>query len=147
VVVWSGRWPSGTYAVTFEGTGMAELYMQGIGDAALGSSREAIFANGVREGTINLPATHPSIIGVGCTVNRPRWTSIAGADVGRRVPPAAEGGGPGPPARTDWEGNRPPPIRDLEDGEVCWFSSAGPTAAGVPKPEIAAPGALVVSAM
>jgi MYXO-CTERM domain-containing protein len=33
------------------------------------------------------------------------------------------------------------------DGEVCNFSSTGPTAAGVPKPEIAAPGAMVVSAM
>ncbi len=38
-------------------------------------------------------------------------------------------------------------FRDLADGEMCWFSSAGPTATGVPKPEISAPGGLVISAM
>ena len=144
VVVWTGRWPEGTYSVTFEGTGMAELYLQGLGDASLGGDRQALFTNGVREGTINLPATHPSIIGVGCTVNRPRWTSIAGADVGLRVPLLdGPGGLPAPRLTKD----APPVFRDLLEGEVCWFSSAGPTATGVPKPEISAPGALVVSAL
>ncbi|AKU94507.1 Ser-type protease [Labilithrix luteola] len=139
VVVWTGKWPTGKYYVTLEGTGMAELYLQGLGDAGMGSDREASFANGVREGTINLPATHPSIIGVGCTVNRPRWTSIAGADVGLNVPVLDLAGG--------LPTSSSPRTRELTDGEVCWFSSAGPTATGVPKPEIAAPGALVVSAM
>jgi subtilisin family serine protease len=142
VVVWTGKWPSGTYAVTLEGTGMAEMYLQGLGDASLGSDRQATFQNGVREGTINLPATHPDIIGVGCTVNRPRWTSIAGADVGLRVPKLDEPGGLAAPKVANVSG-----FRDLFEGEVCWFSSAGPTAAGVPKPEIAAPGALVISAL
>lgn len=145
VVVWTGKWPEGTYNVTLEGTGMAELYLQGLGDASMGSDRQAIFANGVREGTINLPATHPSIIGVGCTVNRPRWTSIAGADVGLRVPILdGPGGLPAPRLKTK---DAPSVFRDLNEGEVCWFSSAGPTATGAPKPEIAAPGALVVSAL
>ncbi len=146
VVVWQGKWPSGTYYVTLEGSGMAELYMQGLGDASLGGDRPASFTYGVREGTINLPATHPSIIGVGCTVNRPRWSSIAGADVGLKVPVLdREGGLPIQRAiTTQQEG---PTHRDLADGEVCWFSSTGPTAAGVPKPEISAPGALVVSAL
>jgi subtilisin family serine protease len=146
VVVWQGRWPSGTYAITLEGEGMAELYLQGLGDASLGSDRPAVFANGVREGTINLPATHPAIIGVGCTVNRPRWASIGGAEVSLKVAVLdAEGGLPIGRAITDQVSA--PAQRDLVDGEVCWFSSAGPTATGVPKPEIAAPGALVVSAM
>jgi subtilisin family serine protease len=35
VVVWTGKWPSGTYYVTLEGSGMAEMYLQGLGDAAL----------------------------------------------------------------------------------------------------------------
>jgi subtilisin family serine protease len=145
VVVWTGKWPSGTYAVTLEGSGMAELYLQGVGEVSLGSDRQAVFTNGVREGTINLPATHPSIIGVGCTVNRPRWTSIAGADVGLRVPLLDFAGGlPAPRLKTQ---DAPPVFRDLFEGEVCWFSSAGPTATGVPKPEISAPGALVISAM
>jgi len=124
---------------------MAELYLQGLGDASLGGDRQAVFVNGVREGTINLPATHPSIIGVGCTVNRPRWTSIAGADVGLRVPLLDQPGGlPAPRLKTK---DAPAVFRDLFEGEVCWFSSAGPTATGVPKPEISAPGALVVSAL
>jgi|GEM_PF-316928 len=146
VVVWQGKWPEGTYNITLEGSGMAELYMQGIGDASLGGDRPASFTHGVREGTINLPATHPSIIGVGCTVNRPRWSSIAGADVGLRVPLLDREGGL-PIQRSLVSQSDSPTHRDLVDGEVCWFSSAGPTASGVPKPEIAAPGALVVSAL
>ena len=146
VVVWQGKWPAGTYYVTLEGSGMAELYMQGLGDASLGGDRPASFVNGVREGTINLPATHPSIIGVGCTVNRPRWSSIAGADVALKVPVLDREGGL-PIQRAITTQAESPTHRDLVDGEVCWFSSAGPTAAGVPKPEIAAPGALVVSAL
>ncbi|MBX3259602.1 MAG: S8 family serine peptidase [Labilithrix sp.] len=146
VVVWQGRWPSGLYSITLEGSGMAELYVQGLGDAGLGSERPAAFLNGVREGTINLPATHPQIIGVGCTVNRPRWSSIAGADVGLKVPVLDREGGL-PIARAITSQDASSTHRDLVDGEVCWFSSAGPTASGVPKPEIAAPGALVVSAL
>jgi len=146
VVVWQGRWPSGTYSITLEGQGMAELYLQGLGDASLASERPAVFASGVREGTINLPATHPAIIGVGCTVNRPRWTSISGTEVALKVAVLdAEGGLPISRAITAQAPTST--SRDLLDGEVCWFSSSGPTATGVPKPEIAAPGALVVSAM
>ncbi|MBX3222521.1 MAG: S8 family serine peptidase [Labilithrix sp.] len=146
VIVWQGKWPSGVYNITLEGSGMAELYMQGLGDAGLGGERPAAFLHGVREGTINLPATHPQIIGVGCTVNRPRWSSIGGADVGLKVPVLdREGGLPIALAVTTQDDAQT--HRDLVDGEVCWFSSAGPTATGVPKPEIAAPGALVVSAL
>jgi subtilisin family serine protease len=147
VVVWQGTWPAGVYNVALEGSGMAELYLQSSGDAAIGGSHPAYFAHGVREGTVNLPATHPSIIGVGCTVNRAHWSSIAGVDVALKVPILdREGALPIGGAIT------PQPLatashRDLLDGEVCWFSSAGPTAAGVPKPEIAAPGALVISAL
>lgn len=144
VVVWTGKWPSGTYSITLEGSGMADLYLQALGDAGVGS-QPASFANGVREGTINLPATHPSIIGVGCTVNRPKWTSIAGVEVNLRVPILDGAGGLAVPRQTG--ADTPPSIRDLGEGEVCWFSSAGPTATGVPKPEISAPGALVISAM
>jgi len=147
VVVWTGAWPEGTYNITFEGEGMAELYLQGLGDASLGGEKPAFFANAVREGTINLPATHPAIIGVGCTVNRPRWRSISGADVGIPVPLLDESGGLALPRTKLPDGSDAPTHRDLIDGEVCWFSSAGPTATGAPKPEIAAPGAIVASAL
>lgn len=147
IVVWTGRWPSGTYNVVLEGEGMAELYLQGVGDAAPAGRRPSSFTNGVREGTVNLPATHPSIIGVGCTTNLPRWRSIAGSTVALRVP-LLDDSGSLPAARVrDKTGAVYQPVRDLLDGEVCWFSSAGPTATGVQKPEISAPGAMVPSSM
>ena len=113
VVVWTGKWPDGTYDITLEGSG--------------------------------LPATHPSIIGVGCTVNRPTWTSIAGVVLGPKIPLLdGPGGLPAPRSKGD---AAQPTSRGLFEGEVCWFSSAGPNANGVPKPEIGAPGAFVISAM
>ncbi|MDB4940765.1 MAG: Ser-type protease [Labilithrix sp.] len=138
VVIWAGKWPKGPYYITLEGTGMADLYLQGIDDAAINTTGEALFASGVRSGTINLPATNPSIIGVGCTVNRASWTSISGVEGSLRVPVLDPAGG---------MLASPHEARQLAEGEVCWFSSAGPTANGIPKPEISAPGALVVSAM
>ncbi len=141
VVVWQGTWPTGIYNITLDGVGMAELYLQSVGNDA---GNTPSFGNGVREGTINLPATHPDIIGVGCTVNRPRWNSIAGAEVALKVPLLDPAGGM--PTSETTQGVKFS-HRDLLEGEVCWFSSAGPTATGVPKPEIAAPGALVISAL
>jgi subtilisin family serine protease len=115
VAVWEKGWPDGRYAITLEGTGVAELYLEGL----LGAQVE--FPNAVRQGTINLPATHPAIIGVGCTVSRTEWESISGAVVA--------------------------PDLGLVDGNICPFSSAGPTVTGAPKPEIAAPGAAIISAL
>lgn len=143
VVVWTGKWPSGTYYVTLEGEGMAELYMEPLGDAGLGGNTPAFFSSAVREGTLSAPATNPSVISVGCTANRARYRSISGSEIGLPVPLLDEAGGLAVrPVDDD-----APTARALGEGEVCWFSSAGPNANGVPKPEIAAPGALVVSAM
>ncbi|MEO6574728.1 MAG: S8 family serine peptidase, partial [Polyangiaceae bacterium] len=136
VVIWQGKWPAGTYNVTLAGEGTVDLFMQASGDAA--SSRPVGFAGGVREGTINLPATHPDIIAVGCTVNRTKWISIAKTPVALHVPLLDGVGGLQDPSKQ---------TRELEDGEMCWFSSAGPTVTGVPKPEISAPGGIVVAAM
>ncbi len=133
VVLWSGSWPRGRYHVTLEGDGFADLYLQATGDAAL---RPAAFLGGVREGTVNLPAAHPAILAVGCTASRPKWTSIAKQPSGLLVPVLDEAGG--------YFGGA---TRELEEGEVCWFSSAGPNADGVPKPQIAAPGAAIIGAM
>lgn len=134
IVVWSGTFSSGTYAVSLQGEGTVELYVQATGDA----QGRSYFAAGVREGTINLPATNPSLIGVGCTVNRVDWTSIAHVDVSLKIPLLDPAGGyPAPGNAT----------RPLSPGEVCWFSSAGPTVTGVPKPEISAPGGVVIGAM
>ncbi len=138
VVLWQGAWPAGQYEIVLEGEGTADLYLQAGGDASPGGASPASFVAGVREGTINLPATHPSIIAVGCTVNRVKWTSVNKADVALHVPLLDARGGAPLAGR---------PTRNLADGEICWFSSAGPTVTGQPKPEISSPGGLVVAAM
>jgi hypothetical protein len=143
IVVWSGKWPSGTYAVTLEGHGYADLYLEGLGDAALTGSTPAFFSDGqghsrsVREATVNLPATSPGIISVGCSIDSPSWTSPAGQKIGITEPVLDDYGG------LAASGSR----QVVTDGEVCYFSSAGPTLTGVPKPDILAPGAVVIGAL
>jgi len=138
VVMWSGKWPAGTYFVTLAGSGNADLYLQADGDAEVPGGAAFGFVHGVREGTVTLPATHPAIISVGCTVNKTGWRSINKSPFGLSVPLLdAVGGMPDP------GGNE----RDPLEGEPCWFSSAGPTLTGVQKPEIAAPGAVIVGAL
>jgi hypothetical protein len=135
LVLWSGQsWPSGVYNVTLEGTGTVELYVSGTGGA--NGSGGPHFAGGVREGTILIPASHPKIIAVGATVNKPAWTSIYGDPLGPRIPVLDDIGGFATGAD-----------RDAIEGEMAPFSSAGPTVSGVPKPEISAPGGWVVSSM
>ncbi len=133
-VVWQGQWPSGTYSITLSGKGTADLYVEGTGDAAATVG----FVNGVREGTISLPATSASVIGVGCTINKLGWTDVYGSGVGLPPVPLLDAAGePSPDGR----------LHDLVPGEPCWFSSAGPTLTGLAKPEIMAPGAAIVGAM
>ncbi len=138
VVLWQGHWPAGTYSVTLSGGGTADLWLQGTGDAISPGAGEIGFARGVREGTINLPATVPSIIGVGCTINKPVWHDRHGVGLQVIVPQLDPSGG-----LVDPGGNERPAI----GGEPCWFSSAGPTLTGLQKPEIMAPGAAIVGAM
>lgn len=133
VLIWQGQWPAGTYYVTLSGNGTADLYVQGTGDAG-----SVAFDHGVREGTITLPATHPSIIAVGCTMNKTSWRNQAGATLALAVPLLDAAGG------MPEDGS---PTRDPIDGEPCWFSSAGPTLTGLQKPEIMAPGAAIIGAM
>ncbi len=134
VVVWQGAWPGGTYYVTLSGTGSVDLYEQGTGDA-----QDTVgWANGVRESTITLPATSPSLIAVGCTINKPAWRNIDGYSLGLSVPILDSAG-----ATQDPSGATREPV----EGEPCVFSSAGPTLTGVQKPEIMAPGAVIVGAL
>ncbi len=138
VVVWQGAWPGGEYAITLAGSGTADLYLEATGDASGPHGGPVGFAYGVREGTVNLPATSPSIIGVGCTINKASWMSQDGDVEDVDVPildptgmlPAANGAS-----------------RIAAAGEPCWFSSAGPTLTGLAKPEIMAPGAAIVGAL
>lgn len=137
VIVWQGRFPTGTYQITMTGgEGTADLYAVGTGDAA--NPGLVGFAYGVRESTINLPATNPGIIGVGCTINKANWVSVTALKVGLAVPVLDATGG-----LADLEAQP----RDPEPGEPCWFSSAGPTLTGIAKPEIMAPGAAIIGAL
>ena len=137
IVIFTGSFPSGRYAVTLEGHGFADLYVDGSGDAAPTGGAPAFFSEAVREATITLPASNASIISVGCTVDNPSWTSIDGQKVGITEPVLDPYGGLALNA----------PRVDVANGEVCYFSSAGPTLTGVPKPDILAPGAVVIGAM
>ena len=138
VVDWQGTWPGGTYAITLSGHGTADLYVEGVGDASGPGGQPLGFADGVRESTINLPATVPSIIGVGCTINKTSWTDLKGRAHSILVPLLDPvGGAPNP------QGLERAPV----DGEPCWFSSAGPTLTGFAKPDIMAPGAAIVGAL
>lgn len=140
VVVWQGVWPAGTYYVTLVGSGTADLYVEGTGDAAIPGFSSVGFAYGVREGTINLPATHPSIVGVGCTVNHTNWQSLNPlASPSHLFVPLLDGPG-GMPAASQT-------ARYAIEGEPCYFSSAGPTLTGVQKPEIMAPGSAIIGAL
>jgi subtilisin family serine protease len=140
VAVISGTWPAGTYAITLEGSGTADLFLQGTKDVIIGDN--AGFRSPVREGTVNLPATSPGIIGVGCTINRLQWTSIDLASESQSEPLLDPAG-----AVPVLDSSGRVVSRSIHEGETCWFSSAGPTLTGVLKPEISAPGGLVVGAL
>ena len=135
-VIWQGQWPSGKYAITLSGEGTADLYLEGTGDAASNVG----FYDGVREATVDLPATSAGIIGVGCTINKAGWRNVYDMDLSLSVPLLdAQGGEPVPDASA--------PLTSAMLGEPCWFSGAGPTLGGLAKPEIMAPGAAIVGAM
>ncbi|HEY8039128.1 MAG TPA: S8 family serine peptidase [Polyangiaceae bacterium] len=137
VVVWQGTWPAGTYDIVLTGSGTADLFLDGTGDA-LSSARGVGFRDAVREGTINLPGTSPSLIAVGCTINKKSWRSMHGVGLEMVVPLLDPVGGEPDPG-----GGTRAPI----DGEPCSFSSAGPTLTGQQKPEIMAPGAVIIGAL
>jgi hypothetical protein len=140
VVAWQGAWPGGTYYVTLSGTGTADLYETPVGDASGPIEGMPGFTYAVREGTINLPATSPSILSVGCTINKASWHTIDAsvAPIFLPVPILdAVGGAQDPMGR----------FRDAVSGEPCWFSSGGPTLTGLNKPEIMAPGAAIIGAL
>ncbi|MCC6556949.1 MAG: S8 family serine peptidase, partial [Polyangiaceae bacterium] len=126
VVAWEGAWDSGELAVLLQGKGDAQLWLVGQGDVSTTTGVGLQFVRGLKQGTINVPASHPGLLAVGCTINRITWTPFGSA----RLVQLGEIGG-----------------EAAEVDSMCYFSSAGPTPAGYPKPEISAPGGFVVAAM
>ncbi|HVY48856.1 MAG TPA: S8 family serine peptidase, partial [Minicystis sp.] len=127
VVTFDGAWDDkSTFAITLEGHGQAELWVTSGGDVSPEVSLGLQFERGIKQGTISVPATAPALLAVGCTVNRSSWQPLEGPPV----------------VLTSFGGASAP----APDG-ACFFSGAGPTATGVSKPEVSAPGAFVVAAM
>jgi subtilisin family serine protease len=125
IVVWDGRWPaSGKMTIQLEGEGFADAWVEArFDDTAAGP---IFFDLATRAGTINLPASHPDLIAVGCSINRTEWIDrdLVARDIGATAYAAL--------APTDG---------------TCYFTSAGPTATGGSKPDLSAPGAMVAAAM
>lgn len=121
-VIFTGHWSAGTFEILLRGQGHASLWITATGDAV----DELQFTRALRAGTINVPATAPALIAVGCTINRLRWSALVGGEL------VLDGFGGDPAA--------------VPDG-ACYFSSSGPTPLGVAKPEISAPGGYVAAAM
>lgn len=128
VVVLDGKWPAGeTFALRFGGHGSASIWLQSEGDLAPSTgSIGALVPRAIKEGTINLPGSHPGLIAVGAGLNRLSWVSRSGQSI----------------AVSSFGSVDDPPL----DG-MAYFSSAGPNADGVLKPDISAPGAFLVGAM
>ena len=127
VVAWDGAWPEGDFAVLLRGRGDAQLWIVGQGDAAESAeSLGVVFHKAIRQGTINVPASHPRLLAVGCTINRIGWKPLGEA-----------------PIKLTSIGGVDAPVAD----SLCYFSSAGPTPFGVPKPELVAPGGFIAGAL
>jgi hypothetical protein len=115
----------------FEGEGFVDAWVEARPDAATPTFTQ-FFELATREGTISVPATGPGLIAVGCTVNRTTWTDIE---------------------EHFHDVTMPATLRSRESAllapadSTCFFSSVGPNATGAAKPEISAPGGIVVAAM
>jgi subtilisin family serine protease len=128
VLLVDGGWSTnGPITILLEGDGTAELWLQGVGEAGVSpNGMGMMFTRAVKHGTVNMPATHPSVIAVGATVNRTNWRDANGVRV-----------------LIDRFGSQAPPVGD----SMAYFSGSGPTSIGLPKPDISAPGVFVAAAM
>ena len=119
VISWSGKWTkNGSFAIDLAGHGDVSLWVTPTGAAA---NSGAYFPRATKAGTISTPATSPSLFAVGCSTNRLTWHSFDKTTI---------------QVSDDFPVDSP-----------CYYSSAGPTATGLPKPELLAPGGFVISAL
>jgi subtilisin family serine protease len=128
VVVLDGDFKPGTrFTLRLAGHGTVSIWLQAGGGASPDVSSGVLVPRAERQGTINIPASHPDLIAVGATVNRNRWRDSKNQPflVGRE-----EGGD----ELAELDGTAP-------------FSAAGPNALGVMKPDIVAPGMYVIGAL
>jgi subtilisin family serine protease len=121
IVTWSGTWDANEpIELLLRGAGHARLWLSATGGAAYGNGLGLMFPRARRSGTVAVPASHPDLIAVGCTVNRRAWPMLEGGVL---------------------------VLADMTLDDVCSFSAAGPNATGAMKPDLLAPGMNIVSAM
>ena len=121
IVSWSGNWKATEpVELLLRGRGHARLWLSTTGGASFGNGLGLVFPRARKSGTIAVPASHPELIAVGCTVNRRAWPMVEGGVV---------------------------VLADLTLDDVCSFSAAGPNATGAMKPDLLAPGMNIISAM
>ncbi|HRI70816.1 MAG TPA: S8 family serine peptidase, partial [Polyangium sp.] len=126
VVAFSGSWEAGAFEILLSGHGDAQLWVTGLGDVSPTKSDGLLFEKAVRQGTIAVPAAHPNLLAVGCTLNRVSWDPLLTEEI----------------ELTSIGGEIHPKL-----DSICYFSAAGPTPFGVAKPEISAPGGFIAAAM
>jgi subtilisin family serine protease len=128
VVILDGKWVAGTpFAIRLRGHGTAQLWVQSEGEIGPNAgSSGALFPRAFKASTISIPASHPLLIAVGATLNRLEWPIHTGNTT-----------------KVEQLGSLENPPGDT----VVYFSGAGPSANGLIKPDIVAPGAFVVGAM
>ncbi len=128
VVVISGDFtPGAVFTLRLSGHGTANLWVQSSGGASPDRSVGVLLPRGEKQGTINIPASHPDLIAVGATVNRNHWRDTKGR-------PFLVGASDGSDMLAELDG-------------TATFSAAGPNALGAMKPDIIAPGMYVIGAM
>lgn len=128
VVVIDGDFTSGqVFKLRLSGHGTVGLWVQSSGGVSPDVSAGVLVPRGEKQGTINIPASHPDLIAVGATVNRNRWVDSK---------------------RQKFLVGRDDGLDELAqvDGTAV-FSAAGPNALGVLKPDLVAPGMYVIGAM
>lgn len=127
ILLLAGEWRAGrSFAIHLEGHGSARIWLESGGDLDPSVSLGALLPASRKAGTVSIPGSHPRLIAVGATTNRTSWTTHTGALIDQ----------PGHGALSDAPGDT-----------TAFFSSAGPTNAGLLKPDLVAPGVNVIAAM
>jgi subtilisin family serine protease len=115
-LVLQGSWQaSDRFELLISGQGYVDAWLQ---NEAVGPG--LFFPGGSSAGSIMIPASHPELLAVGCTVDQDHWKNAAG----ELVQAASDG-----------------------PDSSCRFGSYGPNLLGDLKPELSAPGAFVIGAL
>jgi subtilisin family serine protease len=127
LVVIDGSFPSSeAWGLRLQGPGTALVWVEGGGALSPTVSVGPLLPRAQKAGSVGLPATSPALIAVGATLNRTDWLDHAGEEVVF----AAHGA-----------------LDEAPPDTTAYFSGAGPSATGVIKPDLVAPGAHVVGAL